>query len=47
MSESTVNLNLRGGGAQDAADERAMRAQLEALLGNYGFTSSLCRHSVI
>ncbi len=46
MSESVVNLNMQGGAAQDAADARAMRAQLEALLGNYGFTSSLCRHSV-
>ncbi|MFZ0968532.1 MAG: winged helix-turn-helix domain-containing protein [Candidatus Acidiferrales bacterium] len=47
MSESAVNLNVRGGAAQDAADGRAARAQLEALLGNYGLTSSLCRHSVM
>jgi tetratricopeptide (TPR) repeat protein len=46
MSESVVNLDIKGGAPQDAADARAMRAQLEALLGNYGFTSSLCRHSV-
>jgi len=47
MSDSTVNLNMRGGDAQEAANQRATRAQLEALLGNYSFTSSLCRHSVM
>ena len=46
LSETAVNLDTRGGQAQDAADERSARAQLESLLGNYGLAPSLCRHSV-
>jgi eukaryotic-like serine/threonine-protein kinase len=46
LSETAVNLDTRGGQAQDADDERSARAQLESLLGNYGLARSLCRHSV-
>jgi DNA-binding winged helix-turn-helix (wHTH) protein/Flp pilus assembly protein TadD len=46
LSETEVNLETRGGQAQDAADDLAARAQLESLLGNYGLARSLCRHSV-
>jgi eukaryotic-like serine/threonine-protein kinase len=44
--EAEVNLETRGGQAQDAADDLAARAQLESLLGNYSFARSLCRHSL-
>ena len=46
LIEAGVNLETRGGLAQDAADDLATRAQLESLLGNYGLAPSLCRHSV-
>ena len=46
LNETEVKLETRGGQAQDAADDLAARAQLESLLGNYGFARSLCHHSV-
>jgi eukaryotic-like serine/threonine-protein kinase len=46
LSEAEVNIETRGGQAQDAADDLAARAQLESLLGNYGLARSLCRHSL-
>jgi DNA-binding winged helix-turn-helix (wHTH) protein/tetratricopeptide (TPR) repeat protein len=46
LSEAEVNIETRGGQAQDAADDLAARAQLESLVGNYGLASSLCRHSL-
>ncbi len=45
LSEAEVNIETRGRQAQDAADDLAARAQLEALLGNYDLARSLCRHS--
>ncbi len=46
LNEAEVNIETRGGQAQDAADDLAARAQLESLLGNYGLARSLCRHSL-
>ena len=46
LTETEVNIETRGGHAQDAADDLATRAQLESFLGNYGFARSFCRHSV-
>ena len=46
LSETAVNLEMRAGEKQDAADELAARGQLESFLGNYDLARSLCRHSV-
>jgi DNA-binding winged helix-turn-helix (wHTH) protein/tetratricopeptide (TPR) repeat protein len=45
LSETAVNLEMRAGEKQDAADELAARGQLESFLGNYDLARSLCRHS--
>jgi DNA-binding winged helix-turn-helix (wHTH) protein/tetratricopeptide (TPR) repeat protein len=45
LSETAVNLEMRAGEKQDAADELAGRGQLESFLGNYDLARSLCRHS--
>jgi DNA-binding winged helix-turn-helix (wHTH) protein/tetratricopeptide (TPR) repeat protein len=45
LSETAVNLEMRAGEKQDAADELAARGQLESFLGNYDLAWSLCRHS--
>jgi DNA-binding winged helix-turn-helix (wHTH) protein/tetratricopeptide (TPR) repeat protein len=46
LSEAEVNIETRGGQAQDSADDLAARAQLESLLGNDRLARSLCRHSL-
>jgi eukaryotic-like serine/threonine-protein kinase len=46
LNEAEVNIETKAGQAQDAADDLAARAQLEALAGSYGSVHSLCRHSV-
>jgi eukaryotic-like serine/threonine-protein kinase len=46
LNEAEVKIETRAGQAQDAADDLAARAQLESLLGYYGLSRSLCRHSV-
>jgi tetratricopeptide (TPR) repeat protein len=45
LSESLVNQDIRAGEKENAANELALRAQLESLLGNYGVARGLCRHA--
>ena len=45
LSEGLVNEDLRAGEKENAANELALRAQLESLLGNYDLAQKLCRHA--
>lgn len=45
LSEGLVSENLRAGEKENAANELALRAQLESLLGNYDLAQKLCRHA--
>jgi len=45
LSETLVNHHSHAGQMENAANELALRAQLESLLGNYGLASRLCRQA--
>lgn len=45
LSEDLVNENLRAGEKENAANELALRAQLESLLGKYELAQKLCLHA--
>ena len=45
LSEGLVNEELHAGEKENAANELALHAQLESLLGNYGLARQLCQHA--
>ena len=45
LSETLVNHDIHTGEKENAANEVALRAQMEALLGNYDVARQLCRHA--
>ena len=45
LSEGLVNEELHAGEKENAANELALHAQLESLLGNYGLARKLCQHA--
>jgi eukaryotic-like serine/threonine-protein kinase len=45
LSEGLVNEALHAGEKENAANELALHAQLESLLGNYGLAHKLCQHA--
>ncbi|MFZ0645407.1 MAG: winged helix-turn-helix domain-containing protein, partial [Candidatus Acidiferrales bacterium] len=45
LSETLVNHDIHAGEKENAANEVALRAQMESLLGNYDVARKLCRHA--
>jgi tetratricopeptide (TPR) repeat protein len=45
LSEGLVNEELHAGEKENAANELALHAQLESLLGNHGLARKLCQHA--
>ena len=45
LSDALVNQEVHAGEKENAANELALHAQLESLLGNYGLARQLCQHA--